>query len=66
MALQEEADIIAKTQEFWGKRTGRDFTPEDAREMVANVSQYFALLHDWDKKAGNRSQLPHTESLPPK
>ena len=47
----EASDIIEHTLNFWGKRTGKDLSREDAREMVANVSGFFQVLAEWDRKA---------------
>jgi hypothetical protein len=47
----EASDIIEHTLNFWGKRTGKYLSQEDAREMVANVSGFFQVLAEWDRKA---------------
>lgn len=47
----EASDIIEQTLNFWGKRTGREFSREDGREMVANVAGFFQVLAEWDRKA---------------
>jgi len=44
-------DFIEETRAFWSKRTGRTFSREDAREMIANVSGFFRVLDEWDRKA---------------
>jgi hypothetical protein len=48
---KEPSDIIEQTLTFWGKRTGKDLSREDAREMVANVAGFFQVLAEWDRKA---------------
>lgn len=45
------SDIIEQTLDFWGKRTEKDLSREDAREMVANVAGFFQVLAEWDRKA---------------
>jgi len=47
----DASDIIEQTLDFWGKRTGKDLSREDAREMVANVAGFFQVLAEWDRKA---------------
>ncbi len=47
----EASDIIEQTLNFWGKRTGREFTREEGREMVSNVSGFFQILAEWDRNA---------------
>jgi len=44
-------DFIEETRAFWGERTGRTFSREDAREMIANISGFFRILDEWDRKA---------------
>ena len=47
----DASDIIEQTLNFWGKHTGKDLSREDAREMVVNVSGFFQVLAEWDRKA---------------
>ena len=44
-------DFIEETRAFWGERSGRTFSREDAREMIANISGFFRILDEWDRKA---------------
>jgi hypothetical protein len=44
-------DFIEKTRTFWGERSGRVFSREEAREMVVNISGFFRVLAEWDRKA---------------
>ncbi len=44
-------DFIEETRAFWSKRTGKTFSREDAREMIANISGFFRVLAEWDRKA---------------
>jgi hypothetical protein len=48
---KEHPDILEKTMAFWAERTGKSFSREEAREMVANVSGFFQVLAEWDRKA---------------
>ena len=48
---KEHPDILEKTMAFWSERTGKSFSREEAREMVANVSGFFQVLAEWDRKA---------------
>lgn len=45
-------NIALRTITFWETRTGRVLTQEDVREIHANVTAFFRLLHAWDKRAG--------------
>lgn len=47
---KEHPDILKKTMAFWGERTGKSFSREEAREMVANISGFFQVLAEWDRK----------------
>jgi len=42
------SELIQGTIRFWEGRLGRQISPEDAREMIANVAGYFSLLSEWD------------------
>jgi hypothetical protein len=43
-------DILNQTIAFWSERTGQEFSHEDAREMVANVSGFFTVLAEWQRR----------------
>jgi hypothetical protein len=43
-------DIFNQTIAFWSERTGQEFSQEDAREMVANVSGFFTVLAEWQRR----------------
>jgi len=49
-------DILNDTIAFWSERSGREISQEDAREMVANVSGFFTVLADWDRRANTEAQ----------
>ena len=42
--------LIEETRTFWGRKTGRILTYEDAREILTNVTGFFQLLEKWDKE----------------
>ena len=46
----EESDIIEETIGFWSVRYGEELSPEDAREIVQNVTGVFLLLQEWEKR----------------
>lgn len=35
---------------IWERRTGREITREDAREIVENLCGFFELLGKWDRR----------------
>lgn len=43
-------NAIEETIAFWQKRTGKIITREDAREMIVNISGFFRVLDEWDKR----------------
>ena len=51
MKEEHQDDFIEETRAFWGELTGRTFSREDAREMIANISGFFRVLAEWDRKA---------------
>jgi hypothetical protein len=50
--MQKQApDILNHTIAFWNVRSGQEFSQEEAREMVANVSGFFTVLAEWERRA---------------
>lgn len=47
---KKKEDIIKDTVEFWKKRTDKEFSPEDAKEIINNISGFFQILAEWDRK----------------
>lgn len=45
---------IKQTLEFWRKRAARQLTNEDARQITVNMTQFFEILAEWDKRDRNR------------
>jgi hypothetical protein len=39
--------FLDATIEFWQPSAGRDLTHEDAREIVENMTGFFAVLRQW-------------------
>jgi len=39
--------LIERTREVWKPRLGRDLRLEDARQIAANVTGFFAILAEW-------------------
>ena len=42
-------NLIDRTRRIWGPRLGRDLSNEDARQIAANVTGFFALLAEWSR-----------------
>jgi hypothetical protein len=49
-------DFPERTLDFWQPRTSQKLTPEDAREMAANMSGFLRLLADWDRESQQEQQ----------
>ena len=52
---QEEAEnlnqeSLERTLEFWQKRTDRELTMEDARQIRESLVKFFELLMEWDEE----------------
>ena len=45
---RKRTDIIVLTQALWGKRSGKDISDKDAKEIVDNVTVYFKILTEWE------------------
>lgn len=48
MSLDEKHDFLEETIAFWQPLSPRPLSREDARQMTANVSGFFAVLAEWD------------------
>jgi hypothetical protein len=42
-------NLIHRTRRVWQPRTGRNITEEDARQIVENVTGFFAILAGWSR-----------------
>jgi len=47
---KEGKDTVNLTTEFWQPQYSQALTPEDAREIVENVTQFFQILGEWDRR----------------
>src|SRR5262249_7128779 len=57
-------DFTQRTLNLWQSRTARGLTPEDARQMAANVSGFFILLAEWDRQARRVQDRPPADDQP--
>ena len=46
-------DLIRHTRQVWQPRLGHDLSGEDARQIAANVTGFFAVLAAW-----SRAEMP--------
>jgi hypothetical protein len=46
----EAGDFIDQTIAIWQKRTERKLTREDGREIIENISGFFSVLQEWERK----------------
>ena len=46
-------NLIDRTHEVWRPRVGRDLTREDARQIIENITGFFAILVEW-----SRAEMP--------
>jgi hypothetical protein len=42
-------NLVHRTREVWKPRLERDLGPEDVRQMVENVTGFFAILIEWSR-----------------
>jgi hypothetical protein len=53
--------LIEQTRRLWRSRLGRDVSGEDARQIVENVTGFFAVLAEWShaqRRAANDNKAP--------
>jgi hypothetical protein len=46
----EAGDFIDQTTAIWQRRTERKLTREDGREIIENISGFFSILQEWERK----------------
>jgi hypothetical protein len=49
----ERLPLLKETIRIWQPRSSRPLTPEDARQMVENVTGFFTTLQRWSAAAAN-------------
>lgn len=42
-------ELIARTREVWQPRLGRDVTRDEARQIAASMTGFFAVLAEWSR-----------------
>jgi hypothetical protein len=57
----ERLPLLDETIQFWQPRTSRPLTPEDARQMVENVTGFFTILQRWSAAADARPSEPKAD-----
>jgi hypothetical protein len=55
-------NLINRTREVWKPRLGRDLSREDARQIVENVTGFFAILIEWSRAA---APIPANDTAKP-
>jgi hypothetical protein len=46
----EPGDFIDQTIAIWQTRTERRLTREDGREIIENITGFFTILDEWERK----------------
>jgi hypothetical protein len=46
----ERGDFIEQTIDICQKRTDRRLTREDGREIIENITGFFTILQEWERK----------------
>jgi len=54
----KEPSFIQETISFWQKRTGKTLSRVEAVEAIANVSNFFRVLAEWDDRMRKREDKP--------
>jgi hypothetical protein len=52
---------LEETVRFWQPRYSRRLTPEDARQIVENVTGFFSVLQRWSAAADSRQSQPEAD-----
>jgi len=57
---RQAENLIDQTRAVWQPRLGRDLTPDEARQISANVTGVFAVLAEWARKEEHEVQRSAT------
>jgi hypothetical protein len=57
----ERLPLVEETIRVWQPRSSRPLTHEDARQMVENVTGFFAILQGWSAAAASRPSEPEAD-----
>jgi hypothetical protein len=57
-------DFIDQTIAIWQKRTERKLTREDGREIIENITGFFAILQEWERKERTAGYAKRAVSAP--
>lgn len=53
-------NLIDRTRAVWQPRLGRDLTADEAKQISANVTGFFAVLAEWARKEEHEVQRSAT------
>ena len=51
-------DLLRRTKALWEPRYGRKLSDEEAREIVANVTEFFTILEEWASREDDAASAP--------
>jgi len=57
---RQAENLINRTRAVWQPRLGRNLTPDEARQISANVTGFFAVLAEWARKEEHEVQRSAT------
>jgi hypothetical protein len=57
-----DLDLVGSTIALWQPRASREVTREDARQIIENVSGFFAILAEWSQA---EMLLPASDTVDP-
>jgi hypothetical protein len=60
----ERGDFIEQTIDIWQKRTDRRLTREDGREIIENITGFFTILQEWERKERTAEYAKRAVSSP--
>ena len=60
----EEGDFIDQTIAIWQKRSERSLIREDGREIIENITGFFTILQEWERKERTAGYAKRAISAP--
>ena len=50
----KDSTLLDETITFWQDRYGRSLSEEDGRQIIQTISEFFALLSEWDEQKNKK------------
>jgi hypothetical protein len=64
MMADPDTGFIDRTLQLWRSRSARKLNPDDAHQIAANMTGFFKILAEWQRKEKGGSKVPEKGKKP--